>query len=918
MGTSATRARRLAGPGRPPAAGAEPRRISPGRMAPWLTLAIGLGATFGAAHLLRVDARRRAEVRLHRMGEAVEEEVRERVVAWMLVLRALAGLIAVGGDALTPDDWRRFTTTLCPGDEWRGLVALRYARHVRQDELEAHLARLRASWPELSPPLPAVRGDDHMLVTLSEPLAGQSPGYDLFADPLRRTAIARAAATGKLAGTGAVPLADGRTGLVLYLPVHEPGAAATPDTVRGLVAASIAVDALLEDPLEHLQPGLVSVALYEGIEPRPGALREAVGSAPAPGLGPVLDRLEIGGQVWTLSVAPGPVFLAELDPWGARMALVGGIAFSLALAGLVGALLSTRAAALQEARRTALQLARREEALRELHRLTTRTDLELPAKSARLLELACRHLELPAAVHARLGEGRYEVLGAHGLPGIEPGASLPAGESFLERLAGAGGALALAGSAADALWSGHPLASRQEARCYLGVAVPTGEGEQVTLELIGPASALACEGGEGLVELMGRWLADERGRLRAAAERRRFEGRVLEMQKLESLGVLASGIAHDFNNMLQAILGSACLVRAALPEGGPDRARLEDVVATAHRASRLTEQLLAYAGHGQLLTRPLDVSRLVDELMPLLGVAMSRRVELRLELAPGLPAVEVDRSQLEQALVALVSNASEAVGAGPGAIVLRTRLEEPTRARLDAAVAGADLPEGRYVALEVEDSGCGMTDEQRRRMFDPFFSTKFPGRGLGLAAVLGIVRSHGGAVEVATTAGAGTTVRLLLPAAAVALAEPPPARGSSPSLEETPSLREPAAAERPPRTVLLVDDEPLVRRTVSAILERQGYRVLAAADGREALERLEQEGEQVALVVLDMTMPVMSGEECFRRLRALRPGLPVIASSGYTEGSPELLAAPGTAFLHKPYTPTTLLRTIEQLAPARA
>jgi PAS domain S-box-containing protein len=387
---------------------------------------------------------------------------------------------------------------------------------------------------------------------------------------------------------------------------------------------------------------------------------------------------------------------------------------------------------------------------------------------------------------------------------------------------------------------------------------------------------------------------DIRARKQAEEERRRLEVQMQQAQRLESLGVLAGGIAHDFNNLLMAVMGNAGLAMMDVPPG-PAYERIEQIQVAAERAADLTNQLLAYAGRASVQVEPVDVSVLVREMATLLEVSIPKKVALRLDLDDRLPAIEGDRAQLRQVVMNLITNAAEAVDGAEGTIALRTAVEELGAAALARAVGGADLEPGRYVCVTVEDTGSGMDEDTLAHIFEPFFTTKFAGRGLGLAAVLGIVRAHGGGILVDAAPGCGTTFRVLFPASDRA-AEPAAA---------------PRAGEMARRlSVLVVDDEPSVRGVARAMLERLGHTVVVAEHGEEALA-LVRGGADPDLVLLDMTMPVMDGRETLRALREVRPGLPVLLSSGYAEAD---LAGDGerwTGFVQKPYTPSALAEAIE-------
>jgi len=396
-------------------------------------------------------------------------------------------------------------------------------------------------------------------------------------------------------------------------------------------------------------------------------------------------------------------------------------------------------------------------------------------------------------------------------------------------------------------------------------------------------------------------IVDIRPRLRQDEERRRFEGKLRETQRLESLGLLAGGIAHDFNNMLVAVLGGAALAQAELPPGSSARRLLEEVEQAARRASDLCRRLLAYSGRGRFTVERVDLSRLVSEMTELLRVSISKRVELRLDLASDLPPVEADPTQLRQVVMNLLTNASESVGEEGGVVRVATGTRVCDAATLRACVLDASEGPGRYAFLEVADTGSGMDAATLQSIFEPFFSTKGAGRGLGLAGVLGIVRGHRGAVQVESQPGRGTTFRVLLPAAQGERATAP---------EPTP--RTALARRQAGGVVLVVEDEPAVRAVAQAALEAAGFGVVAAEDGRAALAAARERGEEIAAVLLDMSMPRMSGEETFRALRELRPELPVVLTSGYEAGDAvgRLSGDGAVRFVQKPWHPSELVAAV--------
>ncbi|MFW5869576.1 MAG: response regulator [Planctomycetota bacterium] len=367
--------------------------------------------------------------------------------------------------------------------------------------------------------------------------------------------------------------------------------------------------------------------------------------------------------------------------------------------------------------------------------------------------------------------------------------------------------------------------------------------------------------------------ADITDQLRSEEENRKLTAQIQHTQKLESLGVLAGGIAHDFNNLLVGILGNADLALMEMSELAPARPSVEEIKKVAIRASDLTSQMLAYSGKGRFVVRPIDLNELVDEMLHLLEVSMSKKAVLRRDLAEDLPLIEADASQIRQIAMNLVTNASDAIGEGSGTITIRTCLLEADERYLTGLFPNDELTPGRYVCLEVADTGCGMDEETRRRVFDPFFTTKFAGRGLGLAAVLGIVRGHRGAISVYSEPGAGTMFKVLLPALS-----------DDVRLQKDP-LPPQAGTQKPVRdtTVLVVDDEDTVRTVAGEILRRHGFEVIEADDGRQAVEIYRDRGDEIDAVLLDLTMPHMDGEEAFREIRRINPRAKVLLASGYNE-----------------------------------
>lgn len=384
-------------------------------------------------------------------------------------------------------------------------------------------------------------------------------------------------------------------------------------------------------------------------------------------------------------------------------------------------------------------------------------------------------------------------------------------------------------------------------------------------------------------------------------DRKHLEEHLRHTAKLESLGILAGGIAHDFNNLLTGILGNASqALEIFAPKEVAERAVLENILAAGERAAHLTRQMLAYSGKGAFQVRPVDLSDLVKGISALVQSSIPKNVHLRLELPNHLPCIEADAGQIQQVVMNLIINGAEAIPEGAnGSVIVTTctqAVDEEYAQNFDPTYS---LTVGVYVSLDVHDSGVGIDDEIKRKIFDPFFTTKVHGRGLGLSAVLGIVRGHKGALRVYSQPGQGTTFKVLFPA--------------TPATAEPVASSQSTARTRRGGTILVIDDEELVGKTIKTGLERHGYSVILAEDGAAGVQQFRPVADQIALVILDLTMPKLSGEETLRQLRAIRPAVPVILSSGYNqiEATKKFVGKRLASFLQKPFTIGHLMAVVE-------
>jgi PAS domain S-box-containing protein len=384
-------------------------------------------------------------------------------------------------------------------------------------------------------------------------------------------------------------------------------------------------------------------------------------------------------------------------------------------------------------------------------------------------------------------------------------------------------------------------------------------------------------------------------------ERRQAEEALFQAQKLESLGILAGGIAHDFNNLLVAMLGQTSLAQRKLSSEHPAREHIYKAVDAAQKAAALTKQMLAYSGRGQFEVVPINLNALIDENIHLFKASIPKNVQLHARLSPKLPSIVGDPAQMQQVIMNLILNAADAIGSNPGTVTVVTGVEELTGDEDGQwRWSGNRTPNGRFVAVEIHDDGRGMDEKTLAKIFDPFFSTKASGQGLGLAAVLGIVQGHRGSVQVKSQPNEGTVFKVLLP---VSSKEPVPT---------SPKEGVHRAPDGDEHLVLVIDDEESVRAAVSDILEMEGIDVLTAPDGQTGVDLFSEHAHDVDLVLLDLSMPGLSGQETLDLLREYDSVVPVVLSSGYDKQDVgyQFDAKELTGFMQKPYTAQGLIDTV--------
>lgn len=391
---------------------------------------------------------------------------------------------------------------------------------------------------------------------------------------------------------------------------------------------------------------------------------------------------------------------------------------------------------------------------------------------------------------------------------------------------------------------------------------------------------------------------------RLEAERRELEiqNRVQQVQRLESLGVLAGGIAHDFSNILTAVLGNISLAEMKLPPGSPARTHLEEATLSARKAAKLTSQMLAYSGKGHFVMSKLDLSQMVEEMSSLLHNSISQKISLDFAISSSLPDIRGDATQIHQMIQNLVVNAAEAIEGNVGKICITTASVEVTSSMQIETTPHQCLSAGPYVFLEVSDTGCGMSSELQTKIFDPFFTTKFPGRGLGLSVVQGIVLGHQGAIQVESNPGEGATFRILFPVAVCADS----VSNSVPTHDQ---------AQAGERFILVVDDEAFVLKFAKQALELMGYSVLTAMHGTDAVEVFREYNSRIDAVVLNFSIPELNGVEALLELQKLQQEVKVIICSGHDEQTTRELfkGKEVAAYLTKPFLFDDLRKVVTQV-----
>lgn len=846
------------------------------RLASWILVG-GVIACLAGFYLARSTQMDRARARFDAAVVEAEWRLQERLRVCGDLLRGIRGLVQAGGDDLDRERFRTFVQAMDLEHRYPGLLGVSYGVPLRPGELEAVEARLRDEHRD--PGLhvyPGTGFGDDGIVLFAEPEEANAPalGFNSASSPDQRGSLIDARDSGDIRTSPPMPVAQAPRagpGLVLRIAVYR--GSGVPETTEarreafsGYANAIFLLQQLAAEATARLSRDGVRVRMVDVTDmAEPRVFLQGGTDFPrrwwhSLGPGGLKERAELGiaGRRWALEFSAGPSFFQTGEvgfPW-----LVGlvGLLISLLLAAFVRSVSLTGVRARDLAERMTGRLRMSESRLRAITQVMPDVIYVVDSEG--------RYIEVHTGDPSRL------VAPAEMLAGRKMGQVLPApvAARMMETIR-----RALDEARVQSVE--YVLESPQGVAHFEARVAPMG------IEVDGKPCVICVA--------------------RDVTERHSQEEAHLQAQKLEGLGLLAGGIAHDFNNLLAAMQGYLSLGRIAVEEGKDPSTFLERMDASIRRAADLSRQLLAYSGRAAFKVERLDLNALVEEMGGLLSVTRAKKVTFDLRLQPGLPPILGDRAQLQQVVMNLVTNASEAIGSEAGLVELSTEAGVLGVDDLERRMAGQDLAPGPYVTLMVRDNGIGMNDEVLARVFDPFFTTKPTGRGLGLSAMRGILRAHRAGIEIQSRPGQGTTFKLHFPAEEGTLArsgEAVAAGGRARSLSGT---------------LLVADDESILRDTSRMMIERMGMGVIEAADGEEAWTIYQARHETLRGIVLDLTMPRMGGAEVHRLIRRVAPRFPIVLCSGYSrEALPELvdLDEP-TVFLQKPFNYAQLEAAIREV-----
>lgn len=893
---------------------------------PWLIFGLSMSVTVVLWHITREDILRGARADFDFRVEEIKQHIVHRMRGYELVLRGGVGYINASSN-VTHEKWHKYVKSLKIDLNYPGIQGIGFSTIVQPSERERHTQRVRSEgapnysiWPEGDRPL-------YTSIIYLEPLDWRNQraiGYDMYSEPVRKKAMDRAVENDMPAISGKVKLVqetqkDVQAGFLMYVPAYRKDMpVSTPEERRkallGYVYSPFRMMDLMKGIIGREVPDL-NIEIFDGGEVSEEGLMydsDPINHFREDGkaLFGKVSRLEINGHVWTVHFASLPVFEASIDREKPVIVLFTGTTISLLFFAIAIFLASHRArlhAINEELNEEIAERRRAEEELRETHdeledRVVERTEELTAANSALQYEIFVRKQAEEALreseerfrslvettndwvwemdcggtytyaspmVRDILGYSPEEVIGKRPCDYMEPVEALRCREAFSGFFA-----------------SRRPFTLEKKSLCK--------DGGLAILEMSGaPNFGLDGEflGYRGITR-------DVTERKRIEKERENIQVQLIQSQKMELMGRLAGGVAHDFNNIMSIIASLNNLAMREAPAAGALRDYLDQISAASERAANLTRQLLIFSRNQPTAPAMIDLNKTVDDMLRLLKNILGENISIDAALDPGLMAVQADKSNVEQLVMNLVVNSREAMPNG-GCISIATSntvLDE------DGAKARCLDAPGNYVCLTVKDTGTGMDEKTLRRVFEPFFSTKGPGKGigLGLTVVHNIVKEYRGGISVESRPGEGACFNIYLPAS-----QERPRQASGASVQDPQGRGE---------RILLVEDEVMLRKSVALVLSKNGYKVFTARDAEEAAVIFQRENNDFHLVFSDVVLKGKSGVNIVDELLTVRPALKVIFASGYMdiESQWPYIKERGFRFLQKPYEIPELLRAIRE------
>ncbi|MEM7113258.1 MAG: CHASE domain-containing protein [Chloroflexota bacterium] len=837
---------------------------------PWLLLLLSLAGTIFVWQQEEQLLQSRIQTQLDQGIRQAEQTIQNRIFLYEEVLYNTRGLF-VANESLSYDAWHRYVDSLDMTQRYPGLEEMGYIARVERNNVERFTAEVQGlGLPDYQVRLGEDGNDEHFIAQYVVATGQQNimPGDDLAQDfmlysvaeragDLDMTTISRKVGLGTESET--LTNVDDAT-VFFFVPVYAPEA---PDVVKGWIYAALQTQVLLQDVMSAETMGLY-VEVYDGttIEAENILFAQGMGEMTADEVVFAETRaLDFNGRLWTLSFSMLPQFGVIIDQTQPVLVLITGVIFSLLVFGLTWTFFTARERAVILAEAMTSTLRENKERYRTLVENAPEAIVVIDVDESLIEDVNENAVQL-------FGLTRKQLLRTS-LTALSPPAQADGHASL-------------------------PLMADNLAKALSGEKV---EFEWVYLNSQG--DEFLCD--VRMVSLPSKSRNLVRGSIIDITERERTKKAMEQAQKLESLGVLAGGVAHDFNNLLVAMLGHTSLAMMRLSPTNPAYDHIAQAVKAAERAADLTQQMLAYSGRGHFRMQPMNLNLLIEENLHLFTSAISKNITLEQRLAYALPRVDADLGQMQQVIMNLILNGADAIGSKQGVVRITTdlcTLDEPSQAFSQQLNM---LEPGTYIRLEVQDNGAGMDEQTLSRIFDPFFTTKETGRGLGLAAVQGIVRGHKGGLSVTSRPGEGTIFSLLLPV-------------SKSEIDDDFLLPLPEQVSVPEDSlVLVIDDEAAVRNIVTDILEMAGIHTMVAANGESGIALYEQHQDEIDLVLLDLSMPGINGHETFVRLQRIDPDVNVVLSSGYdeTDATVQFVGHGLSGFIQKPYDPKFFLNTIK-------